>query len=131
MSKKVILAVDDERIVLDSIKRQLKEAFGDEYSYEIAESATEALELLEELQEEHREVVLIITDFIMPTMNGDDFLRKAHGKLPQTAKIILTGQADEKALSKIKQEVNLLALLSKPWTEEQLISTIKKGIKSY
>ncbi|GAB4327749.1 MAG: response regulator [Flammeovirgaceae bacterium] len=128
MKKKVILAVDDERIVLDSLKRQLKEVFGNNFQYEIAESGEDALDLLEELQEDEKDVVLIITDFIMPNMNGDEFLRRAHGKLPKTAKIILTGQADENSINKISKEVNLLACMSKPWAEEQLISNIKRGI---
>jgi response regulator RpfG family c-di-GMP phosphodiesterase len=130
MKKKVILAVDDERIVLDSLRRQLKDVFGNNFYYEIAENGDDALELLEELQEDDKEVALIITDFIMPNMNGDEFLRRAHGKFPKTAKIILTGQADESSLKKISSEVNLLACMSKPWTEEQLISNIKKGIES-
>jgi response regulator RpfG family c-di-GMP phosphodiesterase len=130
MKKKVILAVDDERIVLDSLRRQLKDVFGNNFYYEIAENGEDALELLKELQEDDKEVALIITDFIMPNMNGDEFLRKAHGKFPSTAKIILTGQADESSLSKISKEVNLLACMSKPWTEEQLISNIRKGVNA-
>jgi len=50
--KAVILCVDDEVVILNSVKKQLKKAFGDTYSYEIAESADEALEIIEELNDE-------------------------------------------------------------------------------
>ena len=45
--KPVILCVDDEKIVLDSLKSQLKKEFGD-FDLEIAESGEEALEIIEE-----------------------------------------------------------------------------------
>ena len=50
--KPIIVCVDDEKFILDSLKTQLKSAFGDLYSYEIAESAGDALELIEELSDE-------------------------------------------------------------------------------
>ena len=52
MSKPAILCVDDEKVVLQSLRTQLKEAFGDDYIYELAEDADEALEVINELCEE-------------------------------------------------------------------------------
>ena len=49
MKKRVILCVDDEKIILDSIKTQLKERYGNTFVYETAESATEALEIIDEI----------------------------------------------------------------------------------
>jgi len=48
MNKPVILCVDDERIVLESLRTQLRQAFGDAYLYEGAEDAEEALEVINE-----------------------------------------------------------------------------------
>jgi len=52
MKKPVILCVDDEKIVLDSLKEQLDRQYGEQYSVEIVESGEAALELLNELLEE-------------------------------------------------------------------------------
>jgi CheY-like chemotaxis protein len=49
MSKPMILCVDDEQVVLQSLRTQLEEAFGDTYLCEVAEDADEALEVINEL----------------------------------------------------------------------------------
>jgi DNA-binding NtrC family response regulator len=52
MLKPVILCVDDEMVILNSLKIQLKKEFGDTYLYEIAENADEAMEIINEIGEE-------------------------------------------------------------------------------
>ncbi len=64
MSRQVIICVDDERTVLRSLKAELQEAVGNDYTIEIAEGGEEALELIEELLEDGDEVLLIICDHI-------------------------------------------------------------------
>ena len=70
----VIICVDDEKLILDSLKGQLQHKFTAECNLEIAESAEEALELLDELMEDEIEVPLVISDQIMPGMKGDELL---------------------------------------------------------
>jgi len=60
MLKKTILCVDDEKIVLDSLKAQLKRRFKEDFNYEIALDAEEAMEVIEELNEEDNIVIVII-----------------------------------------------------------------------
>lgn len=62
MSKLAILCVDDEAIILNSLLRQLQSAFDDTYLYETAENAEEALELIEELNEESTDLLVIVSD---------------------------------------------------------------------
>ncbi|MDY6920386.1 MAG: hypothetical protein SV765_09265 [Pseudomonadota bacterium] len=49
MTKPVILCVDDEKLVLTALKSQLLHHFGHSHRVELAQSAEEALELLDEL----------------------------------------------------------------------------------
>ncbi|MGK7941250.1 MAG: response regulator [Crocosphaera sp.] len=128
MAKPVILCVDDEKVILDSLKIQLKKEFQDTYLYEAAESADEALEIIEELQEDEITILVIVSDWLMPGMKGDEFLIEVHQRFPKIVKIMLTGQADEEAVEKAKKYANLHSCLHKPWNSEDLIDKIKSGL---
>lgn len=128
MSKPAILCVDDEIVILKSLRRQLKQAFADKYLYESAENANEALEILDELQAEGVAVIVIVSDWLMPGMKGDEFLIKVHQEFPSVVKVLLTGQADEAAIEKAKKEANLHQYLAKPWDDDELINCIKTGL---
>ena len=130
-SKPVILCVDDESIILDSLNFLFRNSFEDKYSVEFAESGSEALELIEELLEENREIAIIVSDYLMPGMKGDEFLINVHKMLPNTKKILLTGQADFKAVTNTINSANLYRFISKPWQNEDITLTISEAIKSY
>lgn len=131
MSKPVILCVDDEEAVLESLKAQLKSALGNSYRYEMAEDANEALELIDKLVEKDVTIILIVSDWLMPGMKGDDFLINIHQKYPKIIKIMLTGQADEAAIERSIQEANLYCYLSKPWSEAELVKAIQSALRNY
>ncbi|MEG4864390.1 MULTISPECIES: response regulator [unclassified Microcoleus] len=128
MSKPVILCVDDERMVLDSLRTQLAAEFGDAYTYEGAEDAEEALEVIGELYNEETSVIVIISDWLMPGIKGDELLIRIHKQYPHIITIMLTGQADEVAVDRAKKQANLHRCLSKPWSEADLLETIKSGL---
>ena len=129
MSKPVILCVDDEIVVLNSLKIQLKNELGDAYLYEIAESADEALELIEELKEDETHILVIVSDWLMPGLKGDEFLIKVHQKYPNIIKVMLTGQADESAIERVRMQAKLHSCLFKPWDKQELIQIIKSGLE--
>lgn len=131
MSQQVILCVDDESIVLDALQEQIQQSFGNELMVEIAESGDEALEIYEELTEDNYEVPLVIADFIMPGMKGDELLISIHDKNPITKKVMLTGQASIEGVGKAVNEANLYRFLAKPWDKDDLILTIKEAVRSY
>jgi CheY-like chemotaxis protein len=126
--KKAILCVDDEQIVLNSLRGQLKNHFGNIYILEFAESADEAMELIDEFNQDGVNVLLIVSDWLMPGMRGDEFLIKVHERYPGIRKVMLTGQADPDAISNAMDKANLFRLLSKPWEEKDLIATIQEGL---
>ncbi len=130
MPKPVILCVDDEVVVLNSLKIQLKKEFGDAYLYEVAENADEALEIIEEIQkEDESDILVIVSDWLMPGIKGDEFLIRVHHKYPKIVKVMLTGQADEVAIERVKKQANLHRCLYKPWDGKELVETIKSGLE--
>lgn len=128
MSKKAILCVDDEKIILQSLKAQIKKHFADQFLYEFAESGSEAWEVIEELQEDGVEILLIVSDWLMPNMRGDELLIQVHEKYPHIVKVMLTGQADQEAIARTRNQANLHCCLYKPWQEQELIDTLKSGL---
>ncbi|MFB8788720.1 MAG: response regulator [Potamolinea sp.] len=128
MSKPAILCVDDEVVVLESLEIELKKAFGNAYVYEFAESGEEALEIIEELNEEEIDILVIISDWLMPGMKGDELLINIHRKFPKLVTVMLTGQADQEAVERAQEQANLYAYLHKPWNNKELIQTIKSGL---
>jgi CheY-like chemotaxis protein len=129
MSKPAILCVDDEIVILESLKEQLKRRFGRKFLYETARSGKEALEILEELNEDGVKVLLVISDWLMPEMRGDEFLIQVHQKFPEVVKVMLTGQADEEAIARAQERANLHSCLRKPWTEKDLAALIASGLE--
>ncbi len=129
MINQVILCVDDEKIVLDSLLRQLEMKFGAAFIYESAENADEALEIIEELQDEGKMILILVTDWLMPGIKGDEFLIKVHEKYPKIVKIMLTGHAEQEAVENAKKFANLHRLIHKPWSESELFEAIESGTK--
>ncbi len=129
MSNEVILCVDDEQVVLKSLESQLVHEFGSQFNIELSEGGPEALELLDELSDDGYRTLVIISDWLMPEMKGDDFLIKAHAKFPHVLTLMLTGQADNEAIEKTKNQANLYKLINKPWDASELIESIKNGLR--
>jgi len=124
-----ILCVDDEQIILTSLELQLKKHFGNQFIYEFAESAGEALEIIDELVEGGIRIVLIVSDWLMPGTKGDEFLINVHQQHPEVIKVMLTGQADLDAIERTKNQADLHRCLYKPWTEDELKEAILTGVE--
>ncbi|NBC83170.1 MAG: response regulator [Bacteroidetes bacterium] len=131
MSKKAILCVDDEVIVLDSLKEQIQNALDNEYIIETAENGQEAMEVFDELLEDNYEVPVVIADYIMPEITGDKVLEYIHTKHFDTRTILLTGQANLQGVENAVNKANLYRFISKPWDKEDLILTIKEALRSF
>jgi class 3 adenylate cyclase/CheY-like chemotaxis protein len=125
--KAAIVCVDDEHTIVDSLEIQLNRALRDEYAIETAEGAEDALELIDELLHDGYEIAIVISDYIMPGMNGDELLRKIHETSPDTIKIMLTGQADLEAVANAVKYADLYRFLTKPWENQDLILTVKEA----
>lgn len=121
-----IVCVDDEKMVLDSLNSQLTRNFGNAYHYEFAESGEEALEIIDDLSHEDNEIIyVVISDWLMPGMKGDELLKEVRGKVSKVKTILLTGHVDNKVLKDIEKNSNgQIKLIYKPWNEKDLIKLI-------
>jgi CheY-like chemotaxis protein len=129
-SKLAILCVDDERIILDSLKAQIEKKIGYDYLFEYAESPEEALEIIDDLIVDEIELILVISDYQMPGMKGDEFATILKSKLPTLNIILLTGQiTEDKSKSLVNQNI-ILKVIQKPWKENEIIEQIKVVIPS-
>ena len=124
LKKLAILAVDDERIILDSLRIQIEKTFKQEYLFELAESAEEALEVIDDLVGEGIELLLVISDYQMPGMKGDEFAAIIKTKLPHLNIILLTGQITEQKSFDLVNRNIVLKVLQKPWKEKDLLDVI-------
>ncbi len=128
MSKPVILCVDDESMVLESLEIELKRTFGKQYLYEFAESAEEALEIIDDFENDDSSILVLISDWLMPGLKGDEFLIRVHEKFPKIIKVMLTGQADNAAIQRAIDHAGLYRCLYKPWRREDLIDVVNAGL---
>ncbi len=128
MSHAAILCVDDEAPILKVLKEQLKRLFGNQYAYEVAQSAEEAWTVIDELEQEEVQILIIVSDWLMPNVRGDEFLAQVHQRFPEVVNVMLTGQADEAAINRAKEHANLYACIYKPWTEQELQTIIYKAL---
>ncbi|WP_261815384.1 response regulator [Vibrio gallicus] len=132
MQKLLLLCVDDERDVLDSVIRDL-EPFSPFCEIEAAESVAEARDVIDEYLSESTPLALILCDHIMPEESGIPFLIELNQN-PDTRnskKILVTGQAD---LEDTIQAVNNHCLdfyIAKPWQVELLQQTVKQHLTDY
>jgi YesN/AraC family two-component response regulator len=128
MEKSAILLVDDESIILLSLKQELQDHFGTQFIYETAMSGTEALEIVNDLSDAGVKLILIITDWLMPGLKGDELLTEVSKIHSDIKTILISGQVDENSLKELQSKIKLSASFTKPWDSDELIETIEKII---
>ncbi len=117
-----VFVVDDEEMVLISIKSFLM--LETEYDVTTFTSTTEALAALQE-----RTIDLVISDYLMPEMDGISFLLEVKKRQPHVIRILLTGYADKENAIKAINEVGLYQYIEKPWQNADLALVIKNGLE--
>ena len=122
MEQGKIVVVDDEKIVTSAFKTLFTVEGFDNAAF--FNNPKEALKYLENNVPD-----LIISDFLMPEMNGLEFLTEAKKLYPEVSKILLTGYADKENAIKAINEVGLYRYIEKPWDNDDLIINIKNGIE--
>lgn len=119
MGKISILAVDDDRAVLNAVERDLRQKYGRDYRILKAESGPQALELVNQLKARSETIALFVVDQRMPQMNGVQFLDEARKIFPQAGKVLLTAYADTEAAIQAINKVGIDFYLMKPWAPPQ------------
>lgn len=114
-----ILLVDDDPLVLESASLLLEE-FG--YKVISASSAEDAIRLFQK-----KSIDVVVTDIVMPTIQGIELLKQVHDINPVTPVILMTAHADmEKMLEAIK--IGAFDFIIKPFTVELLVHSIEKAV---
>lgn len=124
MLAQTIMVVDDEKMVTTTLSTLIKMMLkGQVLSYNCPEEALHC----ERLQ--NKQVDLIISDFMMPGMNGLEFLKAVRIKHPECITILLTGYADKENAIRSINEIGLYYYLEKPWDNTSLVTIIKNGLE--
>ncbi len=128
MIDRAILCVDDEAVILLALIQELKGAFGNGFIYEQALNAESALETIGDLESDGIELVMVLSDWLMPGMKGDEFLARVAREHPLIKAIMITGQADADAIHRTEDLENVAAVLRKPWSPDELVATIRSAL---
>ena len=118
--KKNILIIDDELIILDSLKIQLERMIGNTYDIEAASSGEEAIELIDDMYERKIPLFMVMSDYNLDDMKGTRILKHALDKFPDIKKVIISGQLDEDDIRNFHSTYGLDLRLGKPWNIYEL-----------
>jgi putative two-component system response regulator len=119
---KTVLVVDDEAMItttLSTIIRVMAKC-----NVVASNNPEAALDIVEK-----EKVEMIVSDFMMPKMNGLEFLKAAKKRNPEAVTILLTGYADKENAIKSINEIGLYYYIEKPWDNSSLIKIIQNGLE--
>ena len=119
-----ILFVDDEKEILLSLSHLLR---SEDFEVLTAASGEEGLEILRNTDE----IGVIVSDQIMPIMNGVEFLRKAWELAPDSLRIMLTGHGGFDVEHEALYKGGAYRFISKPWKNDELIQTLRDAVTIY
>lgn len=123
MNTKQILFVDDDPNLLAAFQRNLRKIF----SFDTATSGDEALSLVKS----SGPYAVIVADMQMPGMNGVELLAKVCEMAPDTVRLMLTGNADQKTATDAVNQGHIYGFLNKPCEPEALKLTLEAALKQY
>jgi len=117
-----VLILDDEEMVTTSLRNLFK--LQTDYDVVAYNSPKEAL-----ADADKHAVDLVITDYLMPGMDGITFLKSFKALQPQAVRVLLTGYADKENAIRAINEVGLYQYIEKPWDNEALLLIVKNGLE--
>jgi len=117
-----IVIVDDEEMVLTSVNSFL--ALETDYTVKTFISAKEALEFIAK-----EPIDLVMSDYLMPEMDGISFLAEVKKLRPEVPRIILTGYADKENAIKAINNVGLFQYIEKPWDNDDILIIFRNGLE--
>ena len=117
-----VMLVDDEDYILKALKRTIN--MYTDWDVETYQDPREALRRA-------RTTVFdaVITDYMMPELNGLELLQELRDLQPDTIRILLTGVIDIETVMPAINKAGAFRFIPKPWDDEQLLGNIREGLK--
>ncbi len=122
MSSK-ILFVDDESNVLEAYQRNLRKRF----TIDTATSGELGLSLLSQ----RGPYAVVVADMQMPVMNGVEFLVQAQQRFPDSVRLMLTGNADQKTAVEAVNKGHVYQFLNKPCPPDMLALALDNAVRQH
>jgi response regulator RpfG family c-di-GMP phosphodiesterase len=118
-----ILCVDDDENILAAYQRNLRK----QYQIDTALGGESGLQLISA----GNQYAVVVSDLRMPGMDGVEFLAKVKRIMPDTVRIMLTGNADLHAAIEAVNQGNIFRFLTKPCANEMLIQALQAGLHQF
>ena len=116
-TKPKVLFVDDEVNILHGLKRQLHRSF----EMDLADTVDQAFEFIEK----SGPYMAVVSDMRMPDLSGTEFLKQVASAAPNTVRLMLTGNADQKTAVDAVNEAGVFRFLTKPCSKEEMTEALK------
>ncbi|HST81286.1 MAG TPA: HD domain-containing phosphohydrolase [Kineosporiaceae bacterium] len=123
----VILMVDDEPNILDGYRRALHGRF----NVVSASSGAEGLTIAQQAFNQGMPFPVVVSDMMMPTMNGAEFLGKAREIDPEAIQLLLSGQADLDSTISAVNNGKLFRFLTKPCAAPDLELALSAALEQH
>ena len=122
-----ILAVDDDIMVLNSLRMQLERNFAN-HVLEFAQNVDEAIGVIDELRKNQVKLIVIVSDWIMPLKNGDVLAKYVKSMDEKVKVVVLSGKLEESKVESYISSNTIDRVVLKPWDEANLMEIIKSVI---
>ena len=123
MTADTVLFVDDEQNILNAVKRLF---MSDTIDVLTASTALEGMELMK-----RNTVAVIVSDNMMPGMNGIAFLEWTKTVSPDSVRILMTGYADLHSAIESINRGEVFRFVTKPWNDTDLSQIVLDSIDRY
>jgi DNA-binding NtrC family response regulator len=125
-----IVCVDDEAILAACLRQDIMSHYGGRFVCESALSAEEALGIMDEMIGDDVGIDLVITDWLMPGVKGDEVLSKVRERFPGAALMLVSGQVDDEAVERLRTTLGMFSYVEKPWRAHRLFSEVDRLLEA-
>ena len=127
-----ILSLEDEAEVRQALERDLEE-FDGRVRLELAEDASDAWSVVDEIESDGDDLALVLSDHRLPGKSGVDFLVEltADPRFSSTRTVLVTGQADQSDTIKALNQAGLDYYIAKPWDPQTLRNVVREQLTDY
>ena len=125
--RKIILCIDDNIEVLKSLRFQLRQHLMRDIRIILAEGSEDALSTLDVLDLSRNDMLLIVSDWLMPNINGEDLIKLIEHRWGPIMTIVLSGHITPEAKERLVSLQQVISVMSKPWDGEKLTRLIARS----